>query len=52
VRERVSRPNCQVWWSENPHELLNMSVIHRRSICGVLWWKAKLSILSFFKKIR
>jgi len=32
--------------------LLNMSDIHQRSMCSVLWWKAMLMVLSFCKNLQ
>jgi len=32
--------------------IMNMGVIHLSSICGVLWWKTKLSVLFFLKNLR
>jgi hypothetical protein len=32
-------------------KLLNMNVIHWRSMCGVLWWETKLWVLYFLKNL-
>jgi len=51
VHGTVNRHNCHVWEVKILMRLLNMSIIHWRSMCGVLWWKTKLSVLSFLKNL-
>jgi len=47
----VNRHNY-VWGSEKIlMMLLNMSMLHWMSVCGVLWWKTKLLVLSFLKNM-